>query len=245
MVRRLTAGGGWIRTFGSWLKIASDVGDAVSKAEPLYPSGGHQSARTHSAFNPLTWLGRLSTAELSAARQGLDDYFARAIDERSTRRATDGITTAIGIDEAGINDDRDMLQEIRMVLRAHRVPTASAGSDTRLGLEQIERRRTARRGVRIEQACRTAGYAYISAEGYVGPLAIAPDTDAKAVATTALRCALEGRPSQVSMMISRRADLVMKAVLALGFRIEEPYVLMASRPFGNWCNYLPRTPGFL
>jgi len=33
-----------------------------------------------------------------------------------------GITTAIGIDEAGINDDRDMLQEMRMVLRSHRVP---------------------------------------------------------------------------------------------------------------------------
>jgi cytosine/adenosine deaminase-related metal-dependent hydrolase len=33
-----------------------------------------------------------------------------------------GITTAIGIDEAGINDDRDMLQEMRMVLRAHRIP---------------------------------------------------------------------------------------------------------------------------
>jgi 5-methylthioadenosine/S-adenosylhomocysteine deaminase len=33
-----------------------------------------------------------------------------------------GVTTAIGIDEAGINDDRDMLQEMRMVLRAHRVP---------------------------------------------------------------------------------------------------------------------------
>jgi 5-methylthioadenosine/S-adenosylhomocysteine deaminase len=33
-----------------------------------------------------------------------------------------GIVTAIGIDEAGINDDRDMLQEMRMVLRAHRVP---------------------------------------------------------------------------------------------------------------------------
>jgi cytosine/adenosine deaminase-related metal-dependent hydrolase len=35
---------------------------------------------------------------------------------------TKGITTAIGIDEAGINDDRDMLQEMRMVLRAHRTP---------------------------------------------------------------------------------------------------------------------------
>jgi cytosine/adenosine deaminase-related metal-dependent hydrolase len=33
-----------------------------------------------------------------------------------------GINTAIGIDEAGINDDRDMLQEMRMVLRAHRAP---------------------------------------------------------------------------------------------------------------------------
>lgn len=101
----------------------------------------------------------------------------------------------------------------------------------------------AARGFRIEQASRTAGYAYISAEGHVGPLAIAPDADAKAVVTTALGCALESRPSQVSMIVPGRADLVMKAVLALGFRIEEPYVLMASRPFGNWCNYLPRTPG--
>ena len=33
-----------------------------------------------------------------------------------------GVTVAIGLDEAGINDDRDMLQEMRMVLRAHRVP---------------------------------------------------------------------------------------------------------------------------
>jgi cytosine/adenosine deaminase-related metal-dependent hydrolase len=37
-----------------------------------------------------------------------------------------GINTAIGIDEAGINDDRDMLQEMRMVLRAHRTPGHNA-----------------------------------------------------------------------------------------------------------------------
>lgn len=37
------------------------------------------------------------------------------------------IPVAIGIDEAGINDDRDMLQEMRLVLRAHRKP----GIDTR------------------------------------------------------------------------------------------------------------------
>jgi GNAT superfamily N-acetyltransferase len=101
----------------------------------------------------------------------------------------------------------------------------------------------AARAVRIERAGRPAGYAYISAEGHVGPLAIAPDADAKAVVTTALRCALESKPSHISMIVPGRADGVMQAVLALGFRIEEAYVLMASRPFGNWCNYLPRTPG--
>jgi GNAT superfamily N-acetyltransferase len=103
----------------------------------------------------------------------------------------------------------------------------------------------AARAIRIERAGRAAGYAYVSAEGYLGPLAIAPDADAKAVVTTALCCALESRPSQVSMIVPGRADVVMRAVLALGFRIEEPYVLMATQPFGNWCNYLPRTPGFL
>jgi ribosomal protein S18 acetylase RimI-like enzyme len=103
----------------------------------------------------------------------------------------------------------------------------------------------AARAIRIERAGRAVGYAYVSAEGQIGPLAIASDADAKAVVTTALCWALESRPSQVSMIVPGRADVVMRAVLALGFRIEEPYVLMATQPFGHWCNYLPRTPGFL
>jgi GNAT superfamily N-acetyltransferase len=103
----------------------------------------------------------------------------------------------------------------------------------------------AARAIRIERAGGTAGYAYISSHGHVGPLAILPDADAKGVVITALRCALESRPSRVSMTIPGRADGVMQAVLAVGFRIEVPLVLMASRPFGNWCHYLPRDPGFL
>jgi GNAT superfamily N-acetyltransferase len=103
----------------------------------------------------------------------------------------------------------------------------------------------AARAVRIEHAGSAVGYAYISAEGHVGPLAIAPDADAKAVVTTALRCALEGGARQVSMIVPGRAAGVMQTAVSLGFRIEEPYVQMASRSFGNWCNYLPRAPGFL
>jgi hypothetical protein len=63
--------------------------------------------------------------------------------------------------------------------------------------------------------------------------------------TLALRCAFEGGASQVSMLVPGRADVIMHTVLALGFRIEEPYVLMAWRPFGNWSNYLPGAPGFM
>ena len=36
--------------------------------------------------------------------------------------AARGVSVAIGIDEAGINDDRDMLQEMRLVLDLHRTP---------------------------------------------------------------------------------------------------------------------------
>lgn len=38
------------------------------------------------------------------------------------RFMAEGVNVGLGLDEAGINDDRDMLQEMRLVLRAHRVP---------------------------------------------------------------------------------------------------------------------------
>ncbi len=36
--------------------------------------------------------------------------------------AKQGVVVGMGLDEAGINDDRDMLQEMRLVLKLHRVP---------------------------------------------------------------------------------------------------------------------------
>jgi 5-methylthioadenosine/S-adenosylhomocysteine deaminase len=41
-----------------------------------------------------------------------------------------GIPVALGLDEAGINDDRDLLQEMRLVLRLHRVPGMDDGVPT-------------------------------------------------------------------------------------------------------------------
>ena len=41
-----------------------------------------------------------------------------------------GITVAIGIDEAGINDDNDILQEMRLAQKLHRVPGVGSASPT-------------------------------------------------------------------------------------------------------------------
>jgi 5-methylthioadenosine/S-adenosylhomocysteine deaminase len=40
--------------------------------------------------------------------------------------AQKGVVVGMGLDEAGINDDRDMLQEMRLVLKLHRVPGMDA-----------------------------------------------------------------------------------------------------------------------
>lgn len=52
-----------------------------------------------------------------------------------------GVNTAIGLDEAGLNDDRDMLQEMRLVLRANRVP--GMDEDDVPGMGQVLRMATA------------------------------------------------------------------------------------------------------
>jgi cytosine/adenosine deaminase-related metal-dependent hydrolase len=55
----------------------------------------------HNASSNLRWRSGVAP---------LNHYLAR------------GVRTGMGLDEAGINDDRDMLQEMRLVLRLHRVP---------------------------------------------------------------------------------------------------------------------------
>lgn len=55
-----------------------------------------------------------------------------------------GIPVAIGIDEAGINDDRDMLQEMRLVLRLHQEPGIEAAHLTPSGVLRMATEHSAR-----------------------------------------------------------------------------------------------------
>jgi GNAT superfamily N-acetyltransferase len=103
----------------------------------------------------------------------------------------------------------------------------------------------AARALRIEQAGRPVGYAYVSAGGHIGPLAALPGADAGETLKAVVRGALEMRPKQVSMVIPGRADRMQNMAFALGFRIDESLVLLSARPFGDWSHYMPSNPGFM
>ncbi len=98
---------------------------------------------------------------------------------------------------------------------------------------------------RAGRLCLASDKLAMPAEGHVGPLAVAPGADAKGVVSAALRCALEGQPQQLSMIVPGKADSILGAAAELGFRIEEPFLLLSTRPFGDWRHYLPSNPGFM
>jgi cytosine/adenosine deaminase-related metal-dependent hydrolase len=67
-------------------------------------------------------IGRMAAAGACVCHNCSSNFRLRSGVAALNQFETAGINTAIGIDEAGINDDRDMLQEMKLVLRAHRVP---------------------------------------------------------------------------------------------------------------------------
>lgn len=89
------------------------------------------------------------------------------------------------------------------------------------------------------------GYAYISPDGHVGPLAV---TQSKVLGTafkTALHLAAESGSSHVSAFLPGTSDVALGIAVDCGMRITLPMVLVSTHDFGNWAQYLPRNPGFM
>jgi GNAT superfamily N-acetyltransferase len=93
-----------------------------------------------------------------------------------------------------------------------------------------------------EREC--AGYAYV-ADGHIGPLAVMHRATLSAAFTTAIDLAAEGSAAQVSAFVPGSCDEALRVAIAAGMRITTPMVLMATRDFGNWTQYFPRSPGFM
>lgn len=101
------------------------------------------------------------------------------------------------------------------------------------------------RGVLLHKGDDCIGYAYVSATGHVGPLAVAQARVGMSAAfRTALDFATASGPTQVSALLPGVSEALGIAV-EHGMRIKFPMVLVSAYDFGDWTRYLPRNPGFM
>jgi hypothetical protein len=88
-------------------------------------------------------------------------------------------------------------------------------------------------------------YAYVNADGHIGPLAAAKDDVSGAAFRTAMMLAFEAGAAQVSAFIPGPNQHCMAVAAQHPMRLMLPMVLLSSREFGDWRRYCPRNPGFM
>jgi ribosomal protein S18 acetylase RimI-like enzyme len=103
----------------------------------------------------------------------------------------------------------------------------------------------AARGAFFYEGDDCAGYAYVSADGHIGPLAVARRNSLGAALKAALRLAGGGGSSQVSAFLPGTSDTALSIAVEHGMRITFPMMLMSTHELADWTQYLPRNPGFI
>jgi GNAT superfamily N-acetyltransferase len=103
----------------------------------------------------------------------------------------------------------------------------------------------ATRGVSLWAGEECVGYAYISASGHIGPLAVARPDAIGVAFRTALSLAADSGSSQVSAFLPGVSEMVLRTAVEHEMRMAFPMLLMSTRDFGDWTGYMPRNPGFM
>ncbi|MBM7486088.1 MULTISPECIES: GNAT family N-acetyltransferase [Bradyrhizobium] len=101
------------------------------------------------------------------------------------------------------------------------------------------------RGFSLYDADDWAGYVYVDDRGHIGPLAILRSSAVTTAFRTALGLAVESGAPQVSAFLPGASEAALTTAFEHRMRIKFPMLLMSSRDFGSWAQYLPRNPGFM
>ena len=101
------------------------------------------------------------------------------------------------------------------------------------------------RGFNLYDGSDWVGYAYVDVGGHIGPLAVTKSHAIAPAFRTALHLAAESGSSRISAFLPGTSVAVLHTAMEHGMRIKFPMLLMSSREFGNWVQYLPRNPGFM
>lgn len=91
---------------------------------------------------------------------------------------------------------------------------------------------------------RTDAYAYLWKDGRIGPAAVLEDACHEAILDTVITLAWKECDS-LALMVPGANTAAMKTVLAQGFTVAMPYVMLSSLPFGAWDRYLFHSPGLM
>jgi ribosomal protein S18 acetylase RimI-like enzyme len=87
------------------------------------------------------------------------------------------------------------------------------------------------------------GYAYLHADGQIGPVGAVTAEALMKVLVRTMRRAVEQGSKQVSLFVPGSNRPALAFALAKGMRVSEPCMLMSSRPIGDLEGYLPHSPG--
>ncbi len=101
------------------------------------------------------------------------------------------------------------------------------------------------KGVLLRAGDERIGYAYLSADGHIGPLAVMKPHAMGAALQAVLSMACDSDAEHISAFIPGASTAALGTALAQGMQITFPMMLMASRDFGDWTCYLPRNPGIM
>jgi ribosomal protein S18 acetylase RimI-like enzyme len=100
-------------------------------------------------------------------------------------------------------------------------------------------------GVALYSGSECVGYAYISSNGHIGPLAVTRPDLVDDAFMTALRLAADGQSERISVFVPGTCGSALSIAINYGMRITFPMLLMATPGYGSWSQYLPRNPGFM
>lgn len=92
---------------------------------------------------------------------------------------------------------------------------------------------------RLTTGAETVGYAYVNADGVVGPAAFNPAADPASVGAALVECARELGARTVRLRVFGPARALIEYLLGAGFRLQPGIgLLLATEPFGNLDRYL-------
>lgn len=103
----------------------------------------------------------------------------------------------------------------------------------------------ATKGFLLHAGSECVGYAYVSAGGHIGPLAVNRPEMLDAALRTALSLAAEAGAPQVSAFLPATRDDTFNTAVEHGMRITLPMILMSTCDLGDWSQYVPRNPGLM